>query len=72
MSHHMRIFYVQATGAVVAYGALEWEDSADWDPAIHAVAVCPAVLPTSRMVTFQGGEVQYNWTYDPATQTVSG
>jgi hypothetical protein len=73
MAHAARVFYVQATGAVVAYGTLHWENGADWDPAVHAFADCPVILPSSRFVTvLPGGSVQYNWTYDPATQTVSG
>jgi len=71
MSADMRIFYIQATGLVVAYGTMDWETGADWDPAIHAVALSPPTLPSSEAITIGAGqEIQLNWRYDSATGTV--
>jgi len=73
MSNAMRIFYVKTSGLVVAYGTMDWEDGADWDPAIHAFISAPGLadLPSSEPITLGPGPApQYNWRYDSDTGKV--
>ena len=71
MSNAMRVFYVKASGLVVAYGTMDWENGADWDPAIHAFVAAPPDLPSSEPITLGPGPAPlFNWRYDSDTGRV--
>ena len=71
MSADIRVFFVKSSGLVVAYGTMDWDNGADWDPAVHGVAPSPPTVPDSEPFTVgPGPALVFNWRFDAETGAI--